>query len=147
MKTLPIKTILFSLSMLFFSCAKNKDEPEPITPVNRGNFSWQSNQGAQVKADSAYYFSQFTTIFAFKNGTNSSVEINLSSLGLGSYSISSVTGNALTFVNGSSTYTAPSGYCNITGTSDNLLVGTFSVNLNGGTITSLSGNFSDLPRK
>jgi hypothetical protein len=147
MKTLPIKTILFSLSMLFFSCAKNKDEPEPVTPINRGNFNWQSNQGTQVKADSAYYFSQFTTIFAFKNGTNSSVEINLSSLALGSYSISSVTGNALTFVNGSSTYTAPSGYCNITGTSDNLLVGTFSVNLNGGTITSLSGNFSDLPRK
>jgi hypothetical protein len=138
-------------TFLFITCKKG-DEAEPEDPINNGpvatgGLTWKAGSGATVTADSAYYYSQFTTVYAFKNGLNNSLEINLSALSAGSYSMSSATGNNLTFVTNATTYTASSGSFNITSTANNKLSGNFSVTLNGGALTSLSGEFNAIPQR
>lgn len=137
------------VAILFSGCAKDNTEPEPdpLNPVNLGNFSWQPSTGSTVNADSSYYYLQINTIYAFKNGNLNSVEIVLSSLTVGTYSVSSVTGNDFTFVSGATTYTAGSGSVSITSTSGNKLAGNFNVNFQGGSLTNLSGSFSDVPAR
>ncbi|HOZ87735.1 MAG TPA: hypothetical protein PL029_08255 [Bacteroidia bacterium] len=143
------KIILFASALLLVACAKDNEEPEPdpTAPGTQGSFTWQPSGGSTVTADSAYYYSQINTIFAFKNVNNTSVEIVLSSLSAGNYSFSSTTGNDFTFVNGSTTYTAGSGSINITSAANNKLSGNFNVGLSGGAITNMIGSFSDIPRK
>ena len=150
MKNSILQFITAAACVFLVACAKNKDEPAPVTPtvaVNKGSFTWLPNTGSAVTADSAFYYTQFTTIFAFKNGNNSSIEINLSALTVGTYSFSALTGNVLTYINGSSTYIAPSGSCNITAAANNKLSGNFNVNLSGGALTSMSGTFTDILKK
>ncbi len=146
---LKLAAIILLSGAALSSCKKDEAEPETNNPgANPGSdFNWKTSSGSQVTADSAYYYGQFTTVFAFKNGLSNSIEINLSALSAGNYSISSTTGNALTFVTASTTYTANSGYCNISGVSNNKLAGTFSVALSGGTLTSVSGSFSGIAQR
>lgn len=151
MKRILLKScLILSCSILLIACKKDDPAPEDTTPttpgVNKGDFSWTAG-ASTVAADSAYFYSQFTTVFAFKNGTSNSIEINLSALSAGSYSLSSATGNALTFVTGATTYTANTGSCNITASANNKLSGNFSATLHGGTLTAISGTFSNILQK
>ena len=154
MKKTAVKiTLLLALSLAIFTgCQKDNadpatDDPGTTTPVNKGSFSWTPAGGTSVTADSAHYYSSFTTIFAFKNGNANSFEINLSSLAVGAYTLSSATGNALTFVTAATTYTAHSGSVLITTNNGSKMSGTFSATLNGGSITGVSGQFTDIPKK
>jgi uncharacterized protein DUF6252 len=135
--------------ILLSGCGKDtatpEEDPSTPTPVSTGGFSWTPSGGSQVVADSTHYYSSFTTIFAFKNGNANSFEINLSSLAVGAYTLSSATGNALSFVTSSTTYTAHTGSVFITTNNGSKLSGTFNATLNGGTITSVSGQFKDVP--
>src|SRR4051812_23577752 len=102
MKKLALSILVLSI----FATGCKKDDTNPAatpTPVSTGTFSWTAGSGPKVTADSSHYYSSFTTIFAFKNGSSNSIEINLSSLAVGAYSLSSATGNALTFVTASTT--------------------------------------------
>jgi len=133
--------------LLLTGCQKDDTKPteDPTTtPVSVGGFSWTPSGGSQVVADSAHYYNSFTTIFAFKNGNANSFEINLSSLAVGAYTLSSATGNALTFVTASTNYTANSGSVFITTNNGSKLSGTFNATLNGGTLASVSGQFKDI---
>jgi hypothetical protein len=150
---LQIFGVIFCL-VIITACAKKEDSFEPNTSGNtenpadnKGSFTWTASTGQAVTADSAHYYSQFTTIFAFKNGNTNSIEVNLSALTPGTYSFSSTSGNAFAFVDGSTNYDASSGSLTITAAANNRLSGSFNTNLTGGTITSLSGTFTDIKKK
>ena len=151
MNKLFFRSALIIASLLVFSNCAKEDEPQPEDPENpvitAGQFTWKPGSAASVTADSAYYYSQFTTIYAFKNGYANMIEVNLSSLTAASYSLSSATGNALTFITASTTHTASSGSFNITAAANNKLSGNFSANLAGGSVTSITGSFTDIPKR
>jgi hypothetical protein len=144
-------SLLLFCALFFVTCKKESDpepEPENNNPANPGDFRWKTSGGATVVADSAYYYSQFTTIYAFKNGTSTSIEVNLSSLAAGSYSLSSATGNVLTYVQNASTFTSAAGSFNIANTSNNKLSGDFDCSISNGSIaTTLSGTFNTIPHR
>ncbi len=143
--------ILF-LSTLFIlnGCAKSETDPEKEIPIGVANptddFKWTPANGSQVTADSSHYYSSFTTIFAFKSGNANSIEINLASLAVGTYSLSSVTGNALSYVKDATTYNASAGSVTISAHADNKIAGSFSCTFTG-SLTGLSGFFADVPAK
>lgn len=144
-------TLTACCSLLFFnSCIKAEADPDkenPIAPVpSTQDFKWTPNGQAQVTADSSHYYNSFTTIFAFKTGTLSSIEINLSSLSVGTYSLSSTTGNALSYVNKNVTYNSVAGSVSITSSADNKLSGRFNCTFTG-TLSGISGEFVDVHAK
>ena len=131
----------------FISCAKEEVEPDPITSQSKGNFNYSINGAALQKADSAVYYALNTTVYAYKNGTSTTFEINLSDLIAGTYNISSATGNQFIYTTNAVDYYFTSGNFIISSNTNNKLAGSFNCSLSGGTITSATGNFSDLPRR
>src|SRR5215204_4768471 len=121
--------LLFS-ALIIASCTKDNPEPEddpgtPVTPVNKGSFSYSVNGNATITADSAVYYPKFTTIYSYKLGTENTIEINLSDLVAGSYIVNSTQGNALTYETNGQTFTATSGTINITANTGSRLSGNF----------------------
>lgn len=151
MKSLIFKSLfLITIGIIFSKCVK--DEPkitDPIVPVNKGDFKWALNGGAMNNvADSSHYYFQTNTIYAFKNYASTSFELILSSFSVGSYNISSASGNQLTYCVGGSTEYIGAGKVNITANSNNNLSGDFNCSLSGpGSYTSVSGIFINVPMK
>ena len=131
----------------FISCAKEEVEPDPIASQSKGNFNYSINGAALQKADSAVYYALNTTVYAYKNGTSTTFEINLSDLIAGTYNISSATGNQFIYTTNAVDYYFTSGNFIISSNTNNKLAGSFNCSLSGGTFTSATGNFSDLPRR
>ena len=131
----------------FISCAKEEVEPDPITSQSKGNFNYSINGAALQKADSAVYYALNTTVYAYKNGTSTTFEINLSELIAGTYNISSATGNQFIYTTNAVEYNFTGGNFIISSNTNNKLAGSFNCSLSGGTFTSATGNFSDLPRR
>ncbi len=132
----------------FISCAKEEVEPDPITSQSKGNFNYSINGAALQKADSAVYYALNTTVYAYKNGTSTTFEINLEDLIAGTYNIiTSATGNQFIYTTNAVDYYFTSGNFIISSNTNNKLAGSFNCSLSGGTITSATGNFSDLPRR
>jgi len=143
----PICLIIF-FSVLIVSCAKDNPEPEdnpatPNTPVNNGKFTYSVNGNATITADSAIYYPKFTTIYSYKVGLQNTIEINLSDITVGSYTVSSVMGNALTYDTNGQTFTAKSGVVNITSNTGSRLSGDFNCSFSSG-ISTISGQFNDI---
>lgn len=135
-------------SVTIFSCAKEEAGPaeEPVV-INRGSFMWKLASGTTVNADSAHFYSQFTTIYAFKNGSGHSISMSLSALSVGTYSFSSATGNVFNYENGPTNVDASSGSCVITSSPGSKLSGNFNVAFAGSPVGSISGNFTDILKK
>ena len=131
----------------FISCAKEEVEPDPIVSQSKGNFNYSINGAALQKADSAVYYALNTTVYAYKNGTSTTFEINLSELIAGTYNISSATGNQFIYTTNAVEYNFTGGNFIISSNTNNKLAGSFNCSLSGGTFTSATGNFSDLPRR
>ena len=147
-KSIYIFCIFLSIGMTFFiSCAKEEVEPDPITSQSKGNFNYSINGAALQKADSAVYYALNTTVYAYKNGTSTTFEINLSELIAGTYNISSATGNQFIYSTNAVDYYFTNGNFIISSNTNNKLAGSFNCSLSGGTFTSATGNFSDLPRR
>ncbi|MES2132400.1 MAG: hypothetical protein V4506_08615 [Bacteroidota bacterium] len=163
-----MKKTIFTLSgfmilgaLIITSCKKKTQDPEPDpTPTTTttggtttGNtnsspgFTFTPNGGSATVADSAFYYQQYKTIHAYKNGNANHFEINLSALTVTSYSMGSGTGNALTYVMGATYLTASTGSLNITASANNKLSGNFNTTLAGGSISSVTGQFVDLPKR
>ncbi len=137
--------LLLASVFLFFSC--QKEEPEPEDPgsgstLPKGDFKYSVNGGASITADSAVYYPSITTIYSYKNGTMNTIEMNLSALDVGSYTIAK--GNKLTYTTSGTDYVASTGAINITSKAVNSITGDFNTSFSTGTITSISGNFSDI---
>lgn len=147
-KSIYIFCIFLSIGMTFFiSCAKEEVEPDPIVSQSKGNFNYSINGAALQKADSAVYYALNTTVYAYKNGTSTTFEINLSELIAGTYNISSATGNQFIYSTNAVDYYFTNGNFIISSNTNNKLAGSFNCSLSGGTFTSATGNFSDLPRR
>lgn len=141
-------TLIVTCAFLLGACAKEETpEDEPPVQTDNGSFSWTLSSGQTVNADSAHCYNSINTIYAFKNGAANSIEVTLSALSVGSYSISSSTGNTFNFANGSTSYNGTSGSFAISANANNKLSGNFSVNITGGTLTSISGSFQDIAKR
>jgi hypothetical protein len=144
---LNITSLCLAGALFMVSC--KKDEPEPVdpgtnTPPASPYFQWQLNGGNVVTADSAFS-SQGHVIFAFKN-SGGSIEVNLADLSPATYQISSSTGNQLQYMEGSTTHEG-SGSFVITASTSNKLSGHFNCNLTGGSLSSITGTFSEIPKR
>lgn len=141
---------LISVATFISGCAKSEKDPaeEPSNePIETSEFSWTPGSSSSVKADSSFYFPAFNNIVSYKGGGSQIVDIYLSALSVGTYTISSATGITLSYTTGSTAYTASSGTIGITANTGSKLSGSFGVNLKGGTLTNLSGSFSDIPKR
>ena len=140
--------ILLAYSLLFlFSCKKDENTPinDPVTPTS--NFKWSTDGSASVTASEAYFIAAYNNIVATKSGSTASVDVVLDDLKVGSHAISASTGITLEFVNQGTTYTGESGTVVISQNTGTLLSGSFSAQLSGGTIKTITGSFTDLKEK
>lgn len=142
-----ISTATILLLFLFFGCTKSEKEPDEPLPTTTGNtidddFKWTWN-GVTVTADSSFYIPGFNNIVAYKG--QAYVDIVLSNLSVGTYSISNSTGNSLEFNTGMQVLTANTGIVKITSNTGSRLSGTFNATLTGN--EPMSGQFKDIPKK
>jgi hypothetical protein len=57
-----------ALGLLITGCKKEDADPaqtSTTTPASTGGFTWTANGGSTVVADSAHYYTAFTTILCF----------------------------------------------------------------------------------
>ncbi len=132
---------------ILYSC--KKDDPEPVettntTPASSGSFSWTVNGNTSFTSDSTRAYASYTSIYAYKGGASNSMEINLGSLAAGTYTISSATGNALTLIKNGTSYSAGSGTVTLS-SSGSKLSGTLTAAFSGTVVTTVTGQFSDVP--
>ncbi len=136
-------TAIVLLLLMFAACAKEEITPNtPLTPAAAASFNWTSN-GTTTTADSAICYLQLTTIYAYKNGTSQTIEINLSDITSGTYPINAASGNEITYVNASVTKLVNSGTVSLTNTSGSKLSGSFEGSFSAGS-GSISGQFSNV---
>jgi hypothetical protein len=151
-----IRTLILALSILsalfIISCAKDKKEPEdpgsttPV-PTTPPYFSWTVSGGQTTVADSSFCYVSSNAVDAFRGGNSNSIEIRLSAFTTGTYVINSVSGNQLDYQLGTKVYTGSNGTVNITAATSSKITGNFNCSLSGGTITSISGTFADVPKR
>lgn len=153
-KTIYNLLTMTALSLLVFTgCVKDKDEPDnPAPPTTTGgtssyDFKWTPSAGTTMTADDAWYSTSTNNIYASKTGTTNSVEIILPEFAVATYSISSAIGNELNLRYNSTLHSASSGTVKITANNGSVISGQFAVNFNSGTISSLTGQFTDIPKK
>jgi hypothetical protein len=151
-KQLTLLPLLCAAALFLVGCAKKEDEvPEntstSTTSTSTTSFGWAASGGSTLKADSSYFVQAYNNIVAYKGGNNNVVDIKLSDLKVGTYSLSTLSGNSLEYVTGNSTYSATGGTVSIGANTGTKLSGTFSCALSGGTLTALSGDFTDIPKR
>jgi hypothetical protein len=144
MKAIPY-SVFPALVILCIGCAKEAKTPEPTPAPATVNFSWTPSGGQAFQAEDAYYVAQFSNIVATKAGGAQFVDITLTELKTGTYSLSPNTGNTLQYSSGTATLNAKSGQVVISSAADNKLTGNFSANFDSG--SGLTGSFKDVPSK
>lgn len=148
-----MKFMVFLSTVLLACLISCKKEPEQScsscsvggTTQSIG-FSYVKNGGASVDADSAFFNSTYRTITSYKNGISTRVNIKTSSQGPGTYSFTT-SGNSISYTEITFTYIGSGGSINITSNANNKMSGNFVSNGSGGGITSLTGQFKDIPNK
>lgn len=128
----------------FQSCSSDDNSSSNNNPTS--GFIWKENSGAEIKADSAFYETQYKTIKAFKNYNdpiNSKfIEINLTGDTPTSYDVTN--GNAISFLHANTLYVGSTGMITITENTSNKLSGDFTSSSTTGTTTSLEGTFKSI---
>jgi hypothetical protein len=145
-----VATILIISTFTFTRCAKDEKAPDDPTPAPvgttpAGGFTFTPAGSSAVVANEAYFIPAFNNIVATKIASSSTVDITLDDLSTGGHTISP--GITLVYTAGSTTYTSKSGVVTISAKTGTLLSGSFSVALNGGTLTGISGQFTDISQK
>lgn len=142
------------LALLVASCAKEEVTPQdPGTggggggTTNKGTFKWTLSNGNTTTADSSVCYLQFTTLYAYKSGTLTTVEINLSDMSTGTYVLSPTTGNEFKYVSGSINSSASGGTVYLTNTANGKVSGNFNCAFTNTAVGSMSGSFSDVPMR
>lgn len=149
-KKIILGVILFCLFVIV-SCKKEPEQSCGTCPVGGSVnstpvFSYVKNNGSTVTADSAFFIPVSKTIVAYYQGYAHKVNIKTASLAAGTYSFTS-SANTLSYVEATFTYIASGGSINITSNTNSKLSGNFVSNGSGGGITSLTGQFTDIPSK
>jgi hypothetical protein len=148
---LPFKAILVLLiAFSISSCQKDEEptpEPTPTAPVVTG-FTWKENSGPTITADSSFWTTGAwgTGIRAYKDGFANFFEVNWSGQNNTSTGAKALQDQAgLTFLKGNDVYTNNnSQVINITGFTDNKLSGNFTINMSGGTISTVEATFNNV---
>ena len=144
--------IVFIFSLMVVSCKKKEEETNSCSTCDSGGgvasvgFSYNINGGGTITADSATYNIVNRTITSYKQGMAKRIVIKTSSQSPGTYNFTS-TANTFYYIESIGTYYATSGYITITTNASNKLSGSFSSGGTGGTSTTVSGNFKDIPRR
>ncbi len=147
-----------ALSLLLVFACKKKDSSTPDTtsattttggPVlSSGSFTWSENGGSVQTADSAEFRNTYNALFAYKGGLARYFEIDYSASTVGSYTLSTSGSNSLNYIVQTGTvtnvYTANSGTATITSNASSKLSGSFIGSYTSGTLTSISGGFSNV---
>ena len=141
-----ILLLAFATATLLTSCSKS-DPTVATTPVatTANGFTWTENNGTTIMTvDDPHVSIQGKTILAVRSG-NTIFEINLSSLAVGTYTVTNGV-NVITYVpNASGFFNATSGSIIITANANNKLSGTFTGTGTGNGITSVKGQFTNIP--
>ena len=144
--------ILFLVSSIIVSCKKKEEDSNSCSTCNSGGgvasagFSYNINGGGTTIADSATYNVANRTITSYKQGISKRIVIKTSSQSPGTYNFTSAA-NTFYYIESVGTYYATSGYITITANANNKISGSFSTGGTGGTSTTVSGNFTDIPRR
>lgn len=144
--------IIFISSLVILSCKKKEEETNSCSTCDSGGgvasvgFSYNINGGGTTTADSATYNVANRTITSYKQGMAKRIVIKTSSQLPGTYYFTS-TANTFNYIESIGTYYATSGYITITANANNKMSGNFSSGGTGGTSTTVSGNFKDIPRR
>ena len=148
-----------ALSFLIVAACKKKDSTTPETTTSTttttggtvtssGTFTWSENGGATQTADSAEFRNAYNALFAYKGGLARYFEIDYSASIVGSYTLSTAGSNSLNYIVQTGTitnvYTANSGTANITANTSSKLSGNFLGSYSSGTLTSISGGFTNI---
>ena len=143
---------VFVVFLVVVSCKKKEEETNSCSTCDSGGgvaavgFSYNINGGGTVTADSAIYNVANRTITSYKQGITKRILIKTSSQFPGTYYFTS-TANTFYYIESVGTYYATSGYVTITANANNKISGSFSSGGTGGTSTTVSGNFKDIPRR
>lgn len=129
MKRILSLTFLVAEFALSTSCNKSSSTPAATAPGANGSNSFTWVDGTTThNCDSAYASANFKTIFVYKGGTASRFffEINLTSLAVGNYNVTSSGTNAIAYIRptSSSTFQSVAGGVQITNNANNTLTGT-----------------------
>lgn len=144
--------VVFFWCLVAISCKKEEESTSSCSTCNYGGgvpaagFSYNINGAGTITADSATYNATNRTITSYRQGITKRIVIKTSSQAPGTYYFTS-TANTFYYIESIGTYYATSGYVTITANANNKISGSFSSGGTGGTTTSLSGNFMDIPRR
>ncbi len=144
--------IIFIFSLIIFSCKKKEEESNSCSTCSSGGgtspvgFYYNINGSGTTTADSAIFNVANRTITSYRQGMAKRIVIKTSSQSAGTYNFTS-TANTLNYIESIGTYYATSGYITITANANNKMSGSFSSGGTGGTSTTVSGNFTDIPRR
>ena len=148
MKTTILKSIfaLFLVTTSLISCNDNDDVASPPPPPGLPEFLYAEGGATSMSTVTTPYANATTnSIFAVNSGTTV-IEINLSTLVLGVYTINAT--NHFTYYKPGTaiTWTGFTGNVTITSNADNKLSGTFDINSGNGspTINEVHGSFRDI---
>lgn len=150
-KFLYIFLLLSFSGLLFTNCAKDEYPDEDPTSgggsSSTSTFTWSINNANSVIANDYFFVSAFNNIVGKNTGLGSYIDITLDNLDPGAYNISASKGIILEYFDGSKSYKAVSGIVNISSKSGNLLSGNFTASFNSGSITTITGQFIEIPEK
>jgi hypothetical protein len=131
--------LFLAAASIFAACSKDEVQTAQQT-VNAGSFTYSTDNGTtMITADSAYFDTRYNTIKAFKGGSASIVEINLSADTVGVYTIGGL--NAVSYLNGTTLYVASTGAVTINSINSSKTTGVFTST---NTSATLIGNFTNI---
>ena len=142
-----MKLLIYSAAILVFTLQSCSNDDESTSNNNTNSrFTWKENGGTEIKADSAFYETQYKTIKAFKNYNDPSqkkfIEINLTNGIPATYDTAN--GNAISFLYASNLFVASTGSITITENASNAMSGSFTGASTTGTVTSIEGAFQSI---
>lgn len=140
--------LLLVLSVALFSCSSDSDDNNSTpTPSANGFLYAENGSTTMTSAASPYASNQYKSIFAVNN-SNTIIEINLTSLVVGSYTIDD-TANFFAYLKPGTTgmWNGSAGTVTITANANNKLSGTFSITSGSGIsgVNLVSGSFTNIP--
>lgn len=146
MRTIQLFAILF-FAFLATSCSSDDGgESQNPNPTTDGFFYSENGSTTMLTVDSPYASNQFKSIFATDN-SNTIIEINLTSIAVGSYTIDN-NANFFSYLKpgASGIWSGSAGTVTITANANNKLSGSFSISSGSGItgVNTISGTFTNI---
>ena len=140
--------LMLVLSVALFSCSSDSDDNNPTpTPSANGFLYAENGSTTMISVSTPYASNQYKSIFA-ADTNNTVIEINLTSIAVGSYTIDDTT-NFFAYLKPGTTgmWNGSAGTVTITANANNKLSGTFSITSGSGIsgVNLVSGSFTNIP--